>query len=60
MSSSQAAERLHMLRFCDLQLPDGCKTSIGGDTQLAAVPLRKRTLRRIYASATASVGQEAS
>ena len=19
-----------MLRFCDLQLPDGCKTSIGG------------------------------
>jgi hypothetical protein len=49
-----------MLRFCDLQLPDGCKTGIGGDTRLAAVPLRQRTLRRIYASATASVAQEAS
>jgi len=42
-----------MLRVGDLQLPDGCKTSIGGDTQLAAVPLGKRTLRRIYACATA-------
>jgi hypothetical protein len=49
-----------MLRFCNLQLPDGGKTSIGGDTQLAAVPLGKRMLRRIYASATASVAQEAS
>jgi hypothetical protein len=49
-----------MLRVYDLQLRDGCKTSIGGDTQRAAVPLGKRTLRRIYASVTASVAQEAS
>jgi hypothetical protein len=50
-----------MLRFCDLRLPYGRKTGIGGgDTQLAAVPLGQRTLRRIYASATASVAQEAS
>jgi len=49
-----------MLRVCDLQLRGGGKTSIGGDTQLAAVPLGKRTLRRIYASVTASVAQEAS
>jgi hypothetical protein len=49
-----------MLRAYDLQLRDGCKTSIGGDTQLAAAPVGKRTLRRIYASVTASVAQKAS
>lgn len=44
-----------MLGVYDLQLRDGCKTSIGGDTQLAAVPVGKCTLRRIYVSVTASL-----
>ena len=34
------AERLHMFRWCDLRLPDGCKKGIGGgNTQLVAVAL---------------------
>lgn len=34
------AENVHMLRWCDMRLPDGCENGIGGgDTQLVAVPL---------------------
>lgn len=36
----RTAERRHMIRFCDLRLPDGCATGIGGGSKrLAAIPL---------------------